>query len=170
MYKNILGAITILIVSFSCNSNQSPLQKAVKLEVSKSSNVLSMKLNGNKWTADNEIFGAFHPPGYNKAILITGNKGVADKNQQAFNINLYNANGVGEYNITEKNADYSAVQLGNLSTEHYLYGSILGFSMKVNIIKCSSNPTVIEATFSGELNGNASNKITITDGVFSYHE
>jgi hypothetical protein len=135
----------------------------------KAKNHLSMKIDGKPWEADADIVGDFHPKGYNKLIMIAGDKG-SGKNEQAFNINLYNTNGPGTFNIVNGNADLSVVQLANMSAEHYLYGSMMGFTMKVVVTKASNNPTVIEATFEGELGGNASDKIKITEGKFYYHE
>jgi len=171
MYKKIVLAISIIIGIVACNnSNNAPNITAV-FAVSKSAeNNLSMKINGKEWIADNGIFGAFDPDGYNKAILIAGNKGGADKNQQAFNINVYNITTPGQYDIVEGNDNNSVVQLANITNENYLYGSMMGFTMKINVTKCSKSPSIIEATLTGELGGNASDKILITEGKFSYQE
>ena len=40
-----------------------------------SANYLSMKINGVEWKADHGVFGAFHPQGYNKVIIIAGDAG-----------------------------------------------------------------------------------------------
>ncbi|WP_460558193.1 hypothetical protein [Ferruginibacter profundus] len=131
---------------------------------------LSMKVNGVSWEADHDITGIFHPKGYNNAILISGNKGAKDKTEQTFNLNLYNANGTGRYDIIGGNKDNSEVQLANLSNEHYLYGNVLGFSFHARITKAGNNPTELEAGFEGVLTGNAGDTIKITDGKFYYHE
>lgn len=133
-------------------------------------NVLTMKINGRDWTADGEVFGAFHPPGMNKAIVVSGTRGPKDKTEQAFNLNLYNADGPGTYAIATGNADQSVVQLGNLTPENFLYGSMMGFTLEVVVTTARSNPTVIEATFSGEMKGNAGDTLAITDGRFVYRE
>ncbi|MGF2411454.1 MAG: hypothetical protein ACQUYJ_03965, partial [Ferruginibacter sp.] len=133
-------------------------------------NYLSMKINGKEWKADSEIFGAFHPQGYSKAILIAGSKGANNKTEQSFNINLYNTNGPAVFEIENGNTDNNVVQLAGLSEEHFMYGSMMGFNMKINITQASKNPTIIEATFTGELMGNASDKLLITEGKFYYHE
>jgi hypothetical protein len=133
-------------------------------------NFLSMKVNGVAWVADHEITGFFHPKGYNNAIIIAGSKGPKDKNEQSFNINLYNTNGVGNYDFVSGNKDLNEVQLGNLTPENYLYGNVLGFSFHVNVTKASQNPTVLEATFEGILTGNAGDSIKITEGKFYYYE
>ena len=133
-------------------------------------NHLSMKINGVEWKADNNIFGAFHPKGYDKAIMIAGSKGPKNKNEQPFNINLYNADGPGVFQIREGNPDLNVAQLANMSPENYMYGSLMGFNMKVTVTKASTNPDVIEATFEGDLNGNAGDVLKITEGKFYYHE
>jgi hypothetical protein len=133
-------------------------------------NFLSMKVNGVAWVADHEITGIFHPKGYNNAIIIAGSKGLNDKAEQTFNLNLYNAGGTGIFDFAGGNKDNSEVQLANLSNEHYLYGNVLGFSFHAQIIKAGNNPTELEASFEGVLTGNAGDAVKITDGKFYYHE
>jgi hypothetical protein len=162
-----------MLLLLSCNSSttaKTEKSTIVKEEIKHTSNSLSMKINGKEWKADAEIFGAFHPEGYNKAIIIAGSKGPKDKNEQAFNINLYNTNGPDVFTIKNGNTDNNVIQLANLSQQNYLYGSMMGFNVKINITKASKNPTIIEATFEGELTGNASDKLIITEGKFYYHE
>lgn len=133
-------------------------------------NSLSMKINGVEWKADHSVFGAFHPKGYHKVVIISGSKGPKDKNEQPFNINIYNTDGPGVFQFQDGNPDFSVAQLANISPENYLYGSMMGFTMKVNLTKASSSPDVVEATFEGELKGNAGDVLKITDGKFYYHE
>ncbi|MEY4484339.1 MAG: hypothetical protein RL693_1791 [Verrucomicrobiota bacterium] len=133
-------------------------------------NQLSMRLNGVEWIADHNLFGAFHPAGYNKAILIAGSKGPKDKNEQAFNINLFNADGPGTYQIKSGNADLSVAQIANLSPENFMYGSIMGFDLTVKVLKASTADKVIEAQFEGTVTGNAGDTLKVTDGRFIYHE
>ncbi len=170
LFYFLLGAIT----SFSsCNTRQQNASNGTSANSpikSPDNNFLTMKINGTSWKADNEIFGAFHPKGYNNAIIISGSKGPNDKTEQSFNINLYNTNAVGIYDFVSGNKDLNVVQLGNLSTENYLYGSVLGFSFHVNVTKASQNPTTLEATFEGTLTGNAGDSIKITEGKFYYYE
>ncbi|MBP6022400.1 hypothetical protein [Ferruginibacter sp.] len=173
MNKHFLLLLYGVVLLFSCNSTAT--QNAaepitVAEEKSIAVNYLSMKINGKEWKADSEIFGAFHPKGYNNAIIISGSKGPNDKTEQSFNINLYNTNGIGTYDLVSGNKDLNVVQLGNLSTENYLYGSVLGFSFHVNVTKASQNPATLEATFEGTLTGNAGDSIKITDGKFYYYE
>jgi len=133
-------------------------------------NTLSMKINGVEWKADHNIFGAFHPKGYNLVVMISGSKGPKNKDEQPFNINIYNADGPGIFQFQDGNTDLSVAQLANLSPENYLYGSMMGFTMKVNLTKASTAPDVVEATFEGELKGNAGDVPKITEGRFYYHE
>jgi hypothetical protein len=77
---------------------------------------------------------------------------------------------VGEYLIETGNKDLSVVQLGNLSETNYLYGSMMGFRMRVNISKASQSPVELEASFEGEMTGNAGDTLKVADGKFYYHE
>ncbi len=166
----IVGLMTLA----ACNNSQPATENAVDNNAtptqSGKSSHLRMKINGKTWEADHELTGFVFPEGYNKAILIGGTKGPKDKYEQTFNLNLFNCNGVGEYMIETGNKDQSVVQVGNLSDEHYLYGNVLGFRMKVIISKASQSPVELEASFDGELTGNAGDILKVTDGKFYYHE
>jgi len=175
MSSKTFSPILLMLFFFASCSNSTTIgdKKEAAIEnntVSSSGNFLTMKINGKEWKADSEIFAAFHPEGYNNAILIAGSKGPKDKNEQAFNLNLYKTTGPGIFQFANGNAENSVIQLANLSEEHFMYGSMMGFTVKVNVTKASKNPTIVEATFEGELTGNASDKIVITEGKFYYHE
>lgn len=137
---------------------------------SKEKNHLTMKINGVDWTADNDIFGAFHPKGYDRAIIIAGSKGKKDKNEQTFNINLYKTSGPGTFNFVNGNKEMNVAQLGNLSAENYVCGSMMGFDMKVIVTKASSMPDMVEATFEGKMTCPTGEILTITEGKFYYQE
>lgn len=163
-----------LMTLAACNNSQPATEKAVDKNAtpgqSGKSSYLRMKINGKTWEADHELTGIVFPEGYNKAILLGGSKGPKDKYEQTFNLNMFNCNGVGEYLIETGNKDKSVVQVGNLSEEHYLYGSVMGFRMRVTISKASQSPAELEASFEGEMTGNTGDKINVTDGKFYYHE
>ena len=163
-----------LLLLFACGNNAGQPNEAVSASSAPAEatnkNYLTMKINGVEWVADNNIFGAFHPKGYNKVIMIAGSKGPKNQDEQPFNINIYNIDGPGVFQFKDGNPDLSVVQLANMSSENYLYGSMMGFSIKVNVTKASTNPDEIEATFEGEMNGNAGDVLKITEGKFYYHE
>ena len=165
--KLLILLICISQITTSCNSGAA--NKPAETNV-QGKNHMSMKINGKLWEANNDVSGAFHPKGYDQLIMMAGSFGPKNKDEQTFNINLYNAAGPGVYHLTPETKDDSAVQLGNYTPENYLYGNVLGFDVTVRVIKSSSDPTVIEATFEGTLNGNASDVIKITEGKFYYHE
>lgn len=171
--KLIITSVFLLLLA-ACNNSQPAEGKAQKGDTpsapSAKTNYLRMKINGQTWEADHELTGIVYPKGYNKAILIGGTKGPKDKYEQTFNLNLFNCNGVGEYLIETGNKDQSVVQLGNLSEAHYLYGNVLGFRMRVKITKATQSPEELEASFEGEMTGNAGDVLKVTDGKFYYHE
>jgi hypothetical protein len=53
------------------------------------SNRLRMQIDGVEWRADRDFFGAIHPPGMNRAVLMAGSLGPKDANEQTFNLNLF---------------------------------------------------------------------------------
>ena len=98
---SIFVALSVLI---SCSNNSGTVKKensgiASDKESVVTTNYLTMKINGVEWKADNGIWGAFHPEGQKKAIMITGSKGSKNKDEQPFNINLYNTSGPGVFDI-----------------------------------------------------------------------
>ncbi len=163
--------ITLTLIACSNQKDKSAISSVVTdVATSMGKNYLTMKINGKDWIADNEIFGAFHPKGYNNAIIIAGNKGKKDRDQQSFNLNLFNTNGPATFNIKDGNKDFNVVQFGALSAENYLCGSMMGFDMKVIVTKASSIPDIVEATFEGKMTCSSGEILNITNGKFYYHE
>jgi hypothetical protein len=164
--------IVFLVILYGCGNSQQQTIMSSETDDTKlqGKNYLSMKINGQEWIADRDIFGAFHPKGYKNAILIAGSKGKKDKNEQTLNINLFNANGAGTFVFSNSNKDLSVAQIGNLSTDNYICGSMMGFEMKVIVTKASSTPDVVEATFEGKMTCPTGEIQTITDGKFYYNE
>ncbi len=165
-------AIFLLILSCSSQSQSSTIGESLAKvpAVTAVENHLSMKINGVEWVADHGIFGAFHPKGYNKAIIIGGSKGPKNENEQVFDINIYNTEGPGTFTFQDGNVDLSVAQMANWSTETFLCGSMLGHNMRVNVTTASTKPDVVEATFEGELTCNSGEVFKVTDGKFYYHE
>ena len=171
--KHLIFNILAVLLIVSCGNSGSQSKSATIAENitnTDTKNYLSMKVNGAEWIADNEVFGAYHPKGYNNAVIISGSKGIKDKEEQTFNLNLYNTNGPSTFDIKDGNADLNVVQLGNLAAENYLCGSMMGFDMKVIVIKASKNPDIIEATFQGKLTCSSGEILNITEGKFYYKE
>lgn len=163
--------ITIILLACSNQKDKTsipPDDQATTLSIGK--NYLTLKINGKDWIADNNIWGAYHPKGYNKAIIISGSKGKKDKNEQPFNLNLYNTSGPGVFHIKDGNTDFNVVQLANLTVENALCGSMMGFDMKVTVTKASTIPDIIEATFEGQMTCGNGEILNITNGKFYYHE
>lgn len=135
------------------------------------SNYLEFQLDGKLWKADNEVFGSYHlsealGP---KMIQIAGNQGTGPT-QQAFNINLFNTDGMGIYKVNSTSG-MNVAQLGNLSQDNYLCGGVQQASdLRVEIIHASKSPQQIEARFEGTLQCVNGQKIKITNGKFYYHE
>lgn len=150
---------------------------------SSANNHLTLRLDGDNfqnlvWTADpSSVFGAFHPQGYNDAILISGSVG-SGLSQQAFNLNLYRTPvpGTGTYifsNTTEAiyPVDKNVVQLANLTPVHYLYGGVGGvYNLTVTVTRASADPAEVECTFYGLIYGVNADLLQITEGDFYYHE
>lgn len=172
LFSFVLFCLAIIACGSKTGTEQGNSKEAASSEEAEQTtgNYLSMKINGVEWKAEREIFGAFHPKGYNKALIIAGSKGANDKNEQTFNLNLYNIDGPGVYEIQTGDPNASVVQMGNWSPENFLYGSMMGYKMNVNVKTASTKPDVVEATFEGELSGNAGDVMKITEGKFYYHE
>ena len=79
---------TVLITLALISCSKSNEEKTVLPNSTSGKNYLTMKINGVEWKADNKIFGAFHPKGYDDAIIISGSKGPENKDEQIFNLNF----------------------------------------------------------------------------------
>ena len=167
-----LTYVISIFLFLSCGNKEKKAIDSASLnnESIKKSNFLSMKINGQEWVADHDVFGAFHPKGYDKVIIIAGASGKKDKNEKTFNINIYKTNGPGSFSFAEGNTALSVAQIGNWTEDEYLCGSMMGFDMKVHVTKASNNPHEVEATFSGTVSCPSGAKLTITEGKFYYHE
>ena len=78
-----------------------------------------MKVDGVAWEADHDIFGAVHPKGYEKAVLVAGSLGPKDANEQAFNLNLFGIDTAGNYPVLTGNPKLHVAQLANLTPERF---------------------------------------------------
>ena len=163
-------ALLILSCSSKNEAGTSGQTTAQSSTVSARENHLSMKINGVEWVADHDVFGAVHPKGYNKVIMIAGSKGPKNEDEQAFNINIYNTDGPGTFHFQDGNPDLSVAQMGNWNPETFICGSMMGHNMRVKVTTASTKPDVVEATFEGELTCNTGEVFKITDGKFYYHE
>ena len=134
-------------------------------------NVLRMRVDGVEWSADRELFGAAHPPGMDRAVLIAGSLGPKDANEQTFNLNLFGVDGPGRYVAERGDATGNVMQLANLSPERFLIGGLLfEYRFEVELVTMQAQPVVIEARFSGVLQANDDHRVTISDGEFVYRE
>jgi hypothetical protein len=127
---------------------------------------LSMQVDGVPWSADHDVFGAFHPAGYEQALIVAGSFGPKDANEQGFNLNLYRIGGPGRYTVRSGNAEGHVAQLANYSAERYLAGGPFGFDVQVDVIAAS--PERIEVRFAGTLTANDGTRLTLSDGHFVY--
>lgn len=174
MKHYLFSSTLFMLLLFACGNNKSQTGTFASANTatakSADKNYLTMKINGVEWTADHDVFGAFHPKGYNKVIIISGSKGPKDKTEQMFNINIYNTEGPGTFNFKNGNPELSVVQLANWNTENFICGSMMGFNIRVNVTTASTKPDEIKATFEGELTCNTNEVLKITEGKFYFHE
>lgn len=169
-HYNVCAIILLLTINLACKQENTILSNGINTPQTGQQNVLKMNVNGQRWESDHDVFGAFHPKGYEKAIIIAGGKGEKDASEQAFNLNLYFADGVGKYHLVTGNEEKSVVQMGNWSSEAFLCGSMMGFEFDVDIKKASKNPTIIEAVFEGKMMCNNEFNLEVTNGYFYYQE
>lgn len=136
-------------------------------------NQLRLKLDGKPWQADREFFGAYHPPGMDRAVLMAGSLGPKDKHEQAFNLNLFGVSGPGRYvasgnTMSLKGVTSSAIQLANLSEQRFLVGGPFGYEIDVELVQAGAG--VIEARFSGQMTANDGSVVKVEDGYFFWRE
>lgn len=136
-------------------------------------NQLRLSLDGTPWQADRAFFGAYHPPGMDRAVLMAASLGPKDKHEQAFNLNLFGVTGPGRYTasgntMSLKGISSSQIQLANLSEQRYLIGGPLGYTVEVELLQAGSG--TIEARFSGRMTASDGAELRISDGYFFYRE
>ena len=135
-----------------------------------SASALRMRIDGVEWNAEHDVFGAVHPTGYDRSILIAGSRGGKNANEQAFNLNLFGVDAPGRYRVIGTDPKSGAAQIANLSAERYLAGNVFGYDLEVEVVRFSKNPDRIEARFAGTLNANDGSKVALSEGRFVYDE
>ena len=134
-------------------------------------NVLRMRIDGKEWIADHDLYGAVHPTGYDRSILIAGSLGPKDANEQAFNVILNGVDGPGSYHARTGDAARHVAQIANLSPERFLAGGLmLEHDITFDVTRMQASPVVIEARFSGTLTANDGAVLRIEGGEFRYRE
>jgi hypothetical protein len=131
-------------------------------------NILRMTIDDREWVADQALFGAVHPPGYDRAILMAGSFGPKDRDEQAFTINLYGIDAPGIVHVVSGSSGANVAQLSNPAPGLYLAGGVLGHDMQVDVLAFDRDPVRIEARFQGTLTANDDTRLHIRDGFFSY--
>jgi hypothetical protein len=131
---------------------------------------LTMTIDGRPWAADNDLFGAVHPQGYDRAVIIAGLLGPRNGQEQAFTINLYGIDGPGTYTLSSADTAAGAVQLANPAPGKFLAGGALGYDLVVELEAISAAPTRLEARFSGTLTANDGAVMRLQSGRFLYEE
>ena len=134
---------------------------------------LRMTIDGKLWQADREFFAAFHPPGYDRAVLMAASLGPKDRNEQAFNLNLFGVAGPGKYQasgntLSAKGVMSSAIQLANLSPTNYLVGGPFGYAIEVELLQADAQ--TVEARFHGSMGASDGSTLQISDGYFFYRQ
>lgn len=173
-----LGVAALLVALSACepsdarsNDLRGSAQTEAPLAVAPADrNRLSMLIDGVEWRFETEVFGAFHPVGYNQALLISGTQGRKDANEKTFNINLYGIAGPGTYRVRSGNVDGNVAQIGNLNRDEFLAGNMMPFDLTVVVEQAQASPTRIRASFSGSIETNTERRLQIEQGVFEYSE
>ena len=168
--RHVLWMLLPLLAACQSESTSSAVSVAVAAPTAASVNHLRMRVDGVQWEADHDIFGAVHPKGYEKAVLVAGSFGPKDGSEQAFSLNLCGIDAAGPYPVTTGNPQLNVAQLANLTPERFLSGGPMGFDMTVEIVEMRAAPTRLMVRFAGSLMGNDSHSVSITDGEFSYSE
>lgn len=177
-------SFTILLCSLAfigsagCSDRQSPTTlteggqaaQTAPTVAATSNATLRMTIDGKPWKADHAIEAMVNPPTMDRTILINGSLGPRDANEQAFTMILVGVDGPGPVRLQSDVPERGVVQMGNLSAERYLAGSIQGYDMQVEVMRYSKVPVLIEARFSGSLTANDGTKLDIGDGYFRYSE
>lgn len=136
-------------------------------------NQLRLTLDGKPWQADRDFFGAFHPPGMDRAVVMAASLGPKDRHEQTFNLNLFGVTGPGRYTasgntLSLKGISSSQIQLANLSEQRYLVGGPFGYTVEVDLLQAGGG--TIEARFQGQMTASDGQDLRVSDGYFLYRE
>ena len=133
-------------------------------------NVVRMRVNGADWQADRAFFCAVHPPGMDRAVLVSASLGPKDANEQTFNLNLTGIDGPGRVHLQSSASWVHTIQLANLDAARYLNGGAMGFDIEVELLAVSADPVRVEARFAGQLMSSAGSALRIEDGYLRCSE
>jgi hypothetical protein len=171
MLRNLIPLMTCAVLS-ACDASTAGSGDAGVTDSKVSRNQLSLRIDGKPWHAERELYGDFHPPGLDQALLISGEAGPGDGREQAFNLNLYRVKGPGRHTLGATTMNTiglgDAIQLANFSESVPLMGGPFGFEGEVELLQAGQG--TIEARFSGQLTGNDGRQYQLTDGYFLYRE
>ena len=175
-----IGLAAIALLLAACDSGSTPPAATAASGTSAvastpaatpAGNLLRMRIDGKEWVADHEIFGAVHPTGYDRSVLMAGSLGPNDANEQVFNVVLNGVDGPGVFRARTGDAARHVAQIANLSQERYLAGGLmLEHDVTFEVTRLQANPVVVEARFSGTLTANDGAALQIQDGEFRYRE
>jgi hypothetical protein len=133
--------------------------------------LLRMQVDGKLWQANSDIFGAVNPLGAKDSMLISGSFGPNNASEQDFSMTLGGVSGPGKFAIKNAKPVGSVVQLANFSPAQYLIGGLVfEHDIQVEITQLQANPVLLAGTFSGWMQANDGNKVSITAGEFYYRE
>jgi hypothetical protein len=133
-------------------------------------NVVRMRVDGVAWQADREFFCAVHPPGMDRAVLVSASLGPKDANEQTFNLNLSGVDGPGRVHLQSSASWVHTIQLANLDAARFLNGGAMGFDITVELLAVSADPVRVEARFEGSLMSSAGSALRIEDGYLRCSE
>ena len=73
MYRTLFSFAILCLLSIACGNKSEQSSNVANAATGANKlvagNSLSMKINGVEWKADHNIFGAFHPKGYNRVVI-----------------------------------------------------------------------------------------------------
>ena len=160
----------LLFISFlGCKKNDDGLPKATQT----GANVIAAKIDGVIWKTK-ACFGCLGGGYGYDAVYVPSSKSIVLRGQMvdepadiniSMEIKVAGINGVGKYDLSDINNSlkrYARVQSGSLP-EFYTYNPSTG---SVTITKFSETEKIVSGTFEFNASNSASNKITVTNGVF----
>jgi len=119
-----------------------------------------MRIDGVEWTAAHDVFGAVHPTGYDRSILIAGSRWDKNANEQAFNLNLFGINRPGVPG--DPNLDRSLCRVVFQPESGAAAGrQRVQLDLKVEPRSFSKDPDRIEARFAGTLSASDGTQIEL---------
>lgn len=92
-----------------------------------------------------------------------------DMKTQHFEVVVQGVDGPGVFRVSSDDPKSGVANFSELDAQRSAAGAFFGYEIKVNLLRRSLDPDIMEAEFSGYMNAINGDRVEITDGYF-FHD